>query len=223
MVYGPTLNTNNSIYAQKLSPMMSNPFEDSFSFNLPFTGMDFSQYLNGDFMSTFQLFDMMMMGNMPKAWQGGLIDTSFNTKTDLAALKHVYNPSIGNNLANIANKNALQRDTVGKCYRGVKDSLAKAGLNNGELTGGSAWQAKGVLSKHKNFQKVDIAKNDLKNLPAGCVIVWDPYSDRKGKLHQHGHIAVTLGNGKEASDHVQNLVIAGNYTVFVPKGLSGKA
>lgn len=137
----------------------------------------------------------------------------FNTKTNLPSLKNVYDEDLGNSLANIANKNAKQMNTVGYCARGTNRALEQAGLTNGETRVASAFQADGLLSKHKNFKEVKVSKDELKNLPAGCVIVWQASAG-----HKHGHIAVTLGNGKEASDHVQNLVIRNaQFSVFVPK------
>ncbi|MFA7658100.1 MAG: hypothetical protein WCY19_01560 [Candidatus Gastranaerophilaceae bacterium] len=139
-------------------------------------------------------------------------NTRFNTKTNLPALKNVYNPELANSLANIANQNAARTDTVGKCYKTVKDTLKRANLNNGEIAGGSAFQADGILSKHKNFKEVAVSRGDLKNLPAGCVVVWQASAG-----HPHGHIAVTLGDGKEASDHIQNIAVRNaDFSVFVP-------
>lgn len=223
MGFDVSMNTNNSIYGTRFSPLMSNSFQDNLNFSLPFPAMDFGGYMNGDFMSTMNLFNMFMMGSMPKAWQGQMFNKDFNTRTNLPALKNVYDADTCNKLANIAEKNALRTNTVKWCYHGVKDSLSKAGLNNGEITGGSAYQARGVLSNHNKFTPVTVDKKDLKNLPAGCVIVWNPFTDRKGKYHKDGHIAITLGDGREASDHVQNLVIGETYSVFVPKGLNKKA
>lgn len=177
---------------------------------------DFSSYLDGSFASTLQL--LMMSANMNAACQKALFNQHFNTDTNLPSLKQAkYSSEMGEKLANIACKNAERTGTIGRCYHGVKDSLKLAGLNHGEMTGGSAWQAADSLKNHKNFNKVGVQRDQLKSLPAGCIIVWDPFTDRKGKYHEHGHIAVTLGNGKEASDHVQNLLTSGDkYTVYVP-------
>jgi len=219
MVYGASLNTNTnkSIYSAGFSPMAPAPFEDDFSFSLPFSGQNFSNYMDGDFMSTFQFFNMFMMGQMPKAWQGQMFTEHFNTKSNLPALKNVYNPEIANKLANIASKNAQNMNTKGYCARGANKSLELAGLSKGETRVASAYQAEGILSKHKNFKEISVTRDDLNKLPAGCVIVWDQSAG-----HPHGHIAVTLGDGKEASDHVQKLVTNRNagFSVFVPTGMN---
>ncbi len=199
----------------------SNPFEGVFNYNSTDYMTPF--FMQDDFFSSLNLFNDFLGGKMPMFLQTQVFDSKFNTKTNLAALKNVYNQDLGNKLANIANKTALSKNTIGYCYGGVKDALKRAGITDNRLGGGSAYMAKEILQKHRNFKEVSVSKNDLKNLPAGCVIVWQPYNDRRGKYHEHGHIAVTLGNGKEASDHVQNLVIADKYSVFVPVGTSKKA
>lgn len=226
MTYGASLNTfnkNSSIYGTGFSPIRPMPFADTFSFNLPMFGDDFSNYMTGDFMATFQLFNMLMMGQMPKAWQANIMDSHFNTKTNLPGLKGIYNGDIGNKLANIANKNAQRMNSKGLCARGTNKALELANLANGDTRAASAYQVAGKLRHSNNFTEVNVAKDDLKSLPAGCVVVWNPYTDRKGKYHQHGHICVTLGNGQEASDSVYAMNLkSSSYAVFVPKGINKK-
>lgn len=221
-MYGISLDSTKNIYGAGLgsnifSPPISNP-----SSSLAFwgaDGQDYSSIMNGDFSSTLQLFNMYMGGQLPFDFMGTLFDTNFNTKTDLPSLKNVYNPKLGNKLANIANQNAQSRGTKKLCLQGVRTTLEKAGLKENGSMGGSAFQADKVLSRNKNFKEVGVSRDDLKNLPAGCVVVWQP-SDG----HPHGHIAVTLGNGKEASDHVQNQIVRNTgYSVFVPVGISKSA
>jgi len=224
MGFDVSMNTNNSIYGTRFSPLMSNSFQDNLNFSLPFPGMDFGSYMNGDFMSTMNLFNMLMMGSMPKSLQGQIFTENFNTKTNLPALKNVYNPNISNKLANIAEKNALRTNTRGRCAAIATDSINKTDLTNGRIRVGSAYQTDSILENNKNFKEVSVSKSDLKNLPAGCVVVWQPFTDSHNRFHEHGHIAVTLGNGKEASDHVQNQLVANSrYSVFVPIGINSKA
>lgn len=137
---------------------------------------------------------------------------NYNTKTDLTALNSLYNPKKGLTLASVAEQNAQQLGTMGWCLKGVRTGLEKAGLDCSQSMGGSAYQAVAALDNNPAFKRVDISKQDLSKLPAGCVVVWD-----KSSGNQHGHIAVTLGDGKEASDHVQNVSqrdVA--HTVYVP-------
>ena len=55
---------------------------------------------------------------------------------------------------------------------------------------------------------------DLPKLPPGAVVVWN-----KGPGHPHGHISISLGGGREASDKIRKQIT--NYgtsvRVFLPK------
>ena len=96
-------------------------------------------------------------------------------------------------IAHAAEANAKQNDTVGWCYREVADTLDKFGVH---LYGNSAYMAAPQLAKNDHFKEVS-----TQNLKPGTVLVFD-----RSAGHPHGHITVYLGNGKEASDHVQGLV-----------------
>lgn len=184
-------------------------FSNSFAMSNPFGGF------NNDFMaSTMSMFNNFLMNPMAFMFQ-----TNFNTKTNLAQLKNVYNPERGNALANIAQQNAAANNTRGKCLKGVRQTLNKAGLVGGSM-GNSAYQAADVLARNKNFKEVQVSRDDLKNLPAGCVIVWDRNYVGTKSSDVHGHIAVTLGNGKEASDHLpdKTYMLRSSHRVFVPVG-----
>ena len=193
-------------------------FSNPFAMASSFPGFD------GDFMSTINMFSSFMNNLMPMSWQNKIFTDHFNTKTNLPQLKNVYNPNLGNSLANIANKNATQKDTRHKCLQGVRETLNKTGLVNGSM-GGSAYQAAELLAHNKNFKEVAVDTKDLKNLPAGCVIVWDRNYVGTKSSDIHGHIAVTLGDGREASDHVANktYILNSNHRVFVPVGMNKAA
>ncbi|MCA9777398.1 MAG: hypothetical protein KC800_11795, partial [Candidatus Eremiobacteraeota bacterium] len=70
------------------------------------------------------------------------------------------------------------------------------------------------LAKNPKVKEVNVSPQDFKKLPAGAIVVWD-----KGAGHEHGHISVALGNGKEASDVIRDQIT--NYgtkpRVFIPK------
>jgi hypothetical protein len=88
--------------------------------------------------------------------------------------------------------------SVGLCYRGVKRALNPLGI---ALAGDAAWQAKNQLCQDGRFCQVPMS-----NLSPGDILVHG-----RSSAHPYGHIAVYLGNGQEASDHVQHLVIGGGY------------
>lgn len=121
----------------------------------------------------------------------------------------------GAHLARVAEQVARNRGTVGRCYAGVADSVARAmGVN---LHGGSAYMAADQLARSGRFREVRVSPDQLRNLPPGAVVVWG----RTG-ASPHGHISVALGNGREASDHVQNQMTSlrgyQNFRVFIPQG-----
>ncbi|MEI8129120.1 MAG: hypothetical protein WCG95_05840 [bacterium] len=144
---------------------------------------------------------------------------SFNTKTDLAALKNVYNPGLGNQLASNARQAANSLNSTGKCAKGVVSAMVNGGFAGDNVRSASAYQIDAKLAQHKNFKEVTVSQEDLRNLPAGCTIVWQPSLG-----HPNGHIAVTQGDGSETSDHINKLIVRSGvqYSVFVPVGVDFK-
>jgi hypothetical protein len=99
----------------------------------------------------------------------------------------------------------------GYCYQHVANALDRLGIN---LTGESAYMAAEQLAGHGRVREIKLAASaDLKNLPAGAIVVWDRNED-----HQHGHISVALGNGLEASDVIRAQITdyGSRFRVFMP-------
>jgi hypothetical protein len=115
----------------------------------------------------------------------------------------------GKSLAKDAEKNA--NGPGGYCYKWVGQALRRHGVNT---SGASAYMAADQLAKNPKFKEVKVQPADFKKLPAGAVVVWN-----KGNGHQHGHISIALGDGREASDKIRNQIT--NYgtsaRVFIPK------
>lgn len=134
-----------------------------------------------------------------------------------AATQRSGHHQLGSKIAKSATAIASDMNSKGYCYRGVKRALKTVGV---KLTGGSAYMAKAQLLKDKRFQVISKApklkKQDLNSLRKGDILVHG-----KSKRHPNGHIAVYLGNNKEASDHIQKLVTGASYsstTVFRATG-----
>ena len=157
-----------------------------------------------------------------------------NIKTEIANLenksikydygvgaKTMYNSKVGEQLANAAH---IVDGTGGWCLRGVTKTLNRAFVLQGEnytasrasaaadaadfLAGDKeGWE---VFSQH--FMEDTLAtREDLDNLPAGAVVIWDR------SVGPYGHISVSLGNGLESSDHIQSQAKwDGNFRVFYP-------
>jgi peptidoglycan hydrolase-like protein with peptidoglycan-binding domain len=120
---------------------------------------------------------------------------------------------LGTKLAKTAEKVARNKNTVGWCYSGVATAVARAvGV---ELWGDSAYMAAKQLASSRKFNEVKVPTSSLRSLPAGAIVVWG-----KTKDSPHGHISVALGDGREASDHIDrqrtNLRGYTNARVFVP-------
>lgn len=110
---------------------------------------------------------------------------------------------------------ANEMGSTGWCYRGVARALAREGIT---VTGGSAYMAADQLAGMPDkFQEVEVSPDELRNLPRGAVVVWGQTG-----ASPHGHISVALGDGREASDHIQSQITslrgASNYRVFIPRG-----
>lgn len=106
----------------------------------------------------------------------------------------------GEELAEIARTTGGAEGTTGWCLKGVNDTLEKA--YGFRLSYNSAYQALGEMQNKEGFEDVTdkyTTDDDLRNLPAGAMVIWE-----NGNGHQHGHISIALGNGQEASDHIQN-------------------
>lgn len=133
--------------------------------------------------------------------------------TELPKLNEVnYNAQKGEILANDVVKHVKARPT-NFCAKYVKEAIARVGL--GAAEDGDAYQYADVLSRNRNFTEVKAHGEDIKTLPAGCIVVY-PRGDA-GCDPNYGHIEVALGNGKAASDFINNNVAASdNARVFVP-------
>jgi len=120
----------------------------------------------------------------------------------------------GNNaakLAESARRVAANMNTTGWCAKGVGDALDAAGLSSQRVP--SAYMKADILARDPRFREIDASGG---NIPPGAVIVHPAGYNGAGSVH--GHIAVSLGNGQEASDHIQRLITSPNMRVFVPVG-----
>ena len=119
--------------------------------------------------------------------------------------------STAKHLANVARNVAASMNTRGWCARGVMNALEKAGLKVPRVP--SAWMAASKLAADPRFREVKLSDAEIKKLPAGAIVVSGAFNSPG---NPHGHIAVTLGNGKEASDHIANIRTNGTQRVFIP-------
>ncbi|MBQ9688778.1 hypothetical protein IJV79_03990 [bacterium] len=135
-----------------------------------------------------------------------------------AALESVYNKELSTELAKTAEKTAKRLNSFNWCAKGVNDTLEAAGFVEKNSTRvPSAYMLDSKYGNCSSLKEVKVSRSELKNLPAGCIIVWQGKNTKDGSFGQHGHVCVTLGNGKEASDHVSEFKIRStDFKVYVP-------
>lgn len=119
----------------------------------------------------------------------------------------------GARLAQEARAVAQRMNTVGACAKGVGDALQRIGIQQR----GNAYEHAEKLARRGDFREVSVGRDDLRKLPAGAIVVWG-----RSEAKPYGHVAVSLGNGLEASDHVQRMVTNGPYGTDFGKGPTGR-
>lgn len=149
----------------------------------------------------------LMQGTLGEKDDGALKD-----KTEVMIEKPmVYDSLAGQTIAKNAIKVAKKLNTVGYCYRGVKAALLKSGTT---LTGRCAYMGATQIAALDNFQEITVKREDLGSLQPGSVVVWS-----KSKNTPYGHISIALGDGREASDHIERQFTKrghSTFRVFIP-------
>jgi peptidoglycan hydrolase-like protein with peptidoglycan-binding domain len=110
--------------------------------------------------------------------------------------------AFGNRIGDAAERAARQLNSVGRCALGVNNALESLGV----MGRGHAYQKAEQLEGNPRFREVQLSSADLPNLPRGAVIVWG-----RSSAKPYGHVAVALGDGREASDHIQRQITGGKY------------
>ena len=133
------------------------------------------------------------------------------TQTEEPSSYDEYNIAKGNRIADEAYYEASRRGTVGWCYNAVADAVEK--VTGPFLWGSHAYQAADQFASSHHF--FEVSNRDLRNLPAGAIVVWGKGTSRSG------HISVALGNGQEASDHIASQMTyhygGASARIFYPK------
>ena len=94
----------------------------------------------------------------------------------------------------------------------VKEAIRDVGL--GPYINGNGEYCKYILRTNPNFKETKVKGEDFKNLPAGCIIVYDKYDAGYGK---DGHVEITLGDGKACSDVITEKIEPSKHAyVFIP-------
>jgi len=116
-------------------------------------------------------------------------------------------------LAKEAERVARSRNTIVWCYKGVKQAIWN--VMEIKLNGRFAFEAAELLEANQRFVEIFVINSQLPLLPAGAIVVW-----AKTAKSENGHMSIALGDGREASDHIENqkTSLRGEYgfRVFVP-------
>ena len=98
------------------------------------------------------------------------------------------------------------------CAKYVKEAIRDVGL--GPYINGNGEYCKYILRTNPNFKETKVKGEDFKNLPAGCIIVYDKYDAGYGK---DGHVEITLGDGRACSDVITEKIEPSKHAyVFIP-------
>ncbi len=150
-----------------------------------------------------------------EARERALYDNDLQWNLDGLGLPAADLSEVGNlNLQQAARHAAEKYQSVGLCYQAVYEAVTH--VYGDFLRGHSAYMAAEYLQSDPRFEQVNVSPERLPQLPPGWIVVWG-----QSPLSPHGHISVSLGNGLEASDHInQQLTHLRGYTnvqVFRPR------
>lgn len=136
----------------------------------------------------------------------------YDTTVKYSSLKEAgYNKNLAERLAKSVLSH-VESGSTGNCARYVSNAMERVGVVGDR---GDAWLLRDSLRKNPHFKEVDINSVDVTKLPAGCILVYQ--KGAAGYSSEAGHVEITLGNGKAASDFVNNRIRkSSNMNVFVP-------
>ncbi len=121
-----------------------------------------------------------------------------------------YNAYKGKRLAQVALSNSS--GWTGYCAAYVKSDIQAAGL--GSYKYGHAYQMPSILRNNSNFKEISPDNIDVKNLPAGCVLVYD--RGAQGYSKNYGHTEITTGDGRAVSDGITKNLHKKPSSIFIP-------
>lgn len=151
---------------------------------------------------------------LPKTTQSNYSTiTGLNQKSKYSSLNSTianYDASAGKKLANTALE--ASKGFKGRCAASVKTAIKDAQL--GSYESGHAHQVDDILRRNKNFKEISVQDVNLKELPAGCVLVYE--KGVAGYSKQYGHTEITTGDGRAVSDGITNNLYKKPSSIFVP-------
>ena len=199
------------------------PQIDTYSFvgdtlsNLSFDRLSQAQTSTQGFMTSTPVFSMpkLTIPKLSKNFISATRNTSelnFDTSIKYKSLKEAgYNANLAQRLAKDVASH-VEAGSTGYCAKYVSNSLERLGIAGAR---GDAYELRDSLRNNPHFKEVDVNSVDIKNLPAGCILVYQ--QGAAGYSNAYGHVEITLGNGKAASDYINDNIKASlNMNIFVP-------
>lgn len=152
-----------------------------------------------------------VMGSSSATGTSNAASGASSSAVSKVSAKDVKGTAWGKALAADAEANAT--GSGGWCFKYVRQALERHGVTG--VGGASAYMAADQLARNSNFKEISVSESDLRKLPAGYVVVWNRGS---GASRQHGHICISLGDGREASDVIRNMTqgYGTSFRVFQP-------
>ena len=207
-------------------PDFSNMFS-SWNFSNPFTSI-FSNWSLPSCFSYPSQFDSMMANNFSMPFPTNVFDNSIFSAPTLSSKKSQvgdsysftnrnkakfsikeYNSSAGEKLTRYALSHATK--SSGQCARFVKKAIENTGL--GRYESGHAYQMPSILRSNPHVKEVSPSSVNVKDLPAGYIIILDrgmyDYSNK------YGHVEITTGDGRGVSDGITKKLQQPS-AIFVP-------
>lgn len=197
------------------------PQNNSFNFTMP--NIDFSQFNIGNMFGSSNINTSAFVNQFYNNFTASLSQKNKNWMEQINNMFTMFGPQAAN-LNNVTYNqqkaqqiasNALTRagsHSTKQCAKYVNDAMEYAGL---DFSRGHAYQMIDNLRNSKDFKEVSITKDQLASLPAGCILVYP--RGAAGYSSEYGHIEITLGDGRAASDFVNsNPKYSNQMKVFVP-------
>lgn len=136
---------------------------------------------------------------------------SFGKKLAETALEYTSYKCDRSSKTVIKSKKKSSYDWDGLCATYVKMAIRDSG--GGSYVNGHAYQMTDILSKNKKFKRIS-TNVDLKSLPAGCILVYGKGVENYS--NEYGHVEITLGDGRAASDAITKNLHKKPSAIFMP-------
>ncbi len=235
--FTPISNWNFSMFNDWNMPSLFNfsPFGNNFGFNNSSLSTSIWNDVQSCSTPTFDSFSLSTFDNSYRLSSTGIKTTTkiesenirLSTKVNSSVLKN-YNANAGKKLVNLAMKysnfeidheskkvtsiSKPSNKSIGDCALYVKAAIRDVGL--GAYQYGHAYQMTSILRNNPNFKEISPRSVNLKDLPAGCVLVYN--KGVGGYSKDYGHTEITTGNGSAVSDFITKKLKKTPSTIFIP-------